>query len=181
MSFPFFAMKPLTFLASALAVSACVPVTTTELNLTPVKPIEVRLAVSPEIAFDRTVAAFIAEGYKVDQANKDAGTIRSVGALGDITSSSGLFGMGEVQVSQAERFFRANIVRTEGGGSIVYLSSSARTRELNGQVTPETEMYECPSNSSMPGMGSALAKCREGMGKWKAQIESLAAKVRGTP
>jgi hypothetical protein len=174
-------MRVNTVLIASVTAAACVPaVSTIPNNATPVKPVEVRLSVAPAVAFDRTMAAFIAEGYQVDQANKDAGTIKSVGVMGETTvigGGGGLFGMFPTvpEIYSAENFMRANIVRADSG-SLVYVSLSGRAHPEKGPPTPESALYECPDKAPMKGLESAIAKCRESLAKLKAKVESVAAK-----
>jgi len=165
-------LKRLGFLVFA---TACFPVSVTPANLVPIRPTEVALSVSKDAAFERSMAAFLSSGLRVDQANKEAGIIKSAGMMGDIVTVGGLFPV----VSQSEYFFRVNIVATDSG-SKVYVSASGRahtTSSGKSETTPESEMYEC-QKYNVPGAGSAYEKCQESMTKFRAKVDSLAMRIK---
>jgi hypothetical protein len=150
-------------------------VSSVPVDLTPIKPVEVTLGVPKDVAFERTMAAFLASGLRVETANKEAGLIKSTGTMGEIVTVGGLFPV----VSQTETFVRANLVSADSGTK-VYLSTSGRSHTISSgktEISPEYEMYEC-KRSQWPGAGSAYEKCLDAMTKYRAKLDTLATRIR---
>ncbi len=144
-------------------------------NSTTVKPVEIVLSVPTSVAFDKTMAALVLEGYRVDQANKEAGTVKSAGVLGDIVSVCCLF----TGTMQPEYFFRANILPLEGG-SKVFLSVSQRIHTISTrglETTPESELYECQQTNN-PSGDDTFKNCQLLLDKIKGKLDSLALKIQ---
>lgn len=172
-------MSRLVLLLSVFSISilGCMQtVTITPNNSVPVKSVEIFLLAPTTVAFDRVMAAFISEGYRVDQANKEVGLIKSAGMFGDMVSLCCLV----TGAMQSEYFFRANILPSEGG-SKVFLSVSQRINmitTLEGtKTTSESELHECQKPDTHDG-DDIFRKCQERIANIKGKLDNLALRIK---
>ena len=137
-------------------------------------PIVVSLDLPVATAMDRTVAAFAAEGLRVERVDRDARRVRSAGVLAEALPAEGT----PPTTLQAEHFYHATVEPGEPGSRVV-LSVSSRTyrRSATGtQTTPEAEMQECQRTNGADAE-AAFRRCEQQMGRVKARLDNLARRV----
>lgn len=139
-------------------------------------PIVVSVDVPVASAMERTVAAFAAEGLRVERADREAWRVKSAGVLAEPVAAEGS------PTVQAEHFYHA-MVEPADQGSRVVLSVSARShrRTATGtETTPESEMHECQRTETSDG-AAAFQRCEQQMTRIKARLDNLARRVHAGP
>lgn len=141
-------------------------------------PIVVSLDVPVASAMERTVAAFAAEGLRVERADREAWRVKSAGVLAEPVAAEG----SPAATVQAEHFYQA-MIEPANRGSRVVLSVSARShrRTADGtETTPESEMQEC-QRTETSGAAAAFQRCEQQMTRIKARLDNLARRVHAGP
>lgn len=141
-------------------------------------PIIVSLDSPVAAATDRTVAAFAAEGLRVERADRQAGRVKSAGVLAEAVAAEG----SAAATVQTEHFFHATVERAEQGSRVV-LSVSMRSHQRTSagtKTTPESEMQECQRVETADGV-AAFQRCEQQMARVKARLDNLARRVQATP
>lgn len=135
-------------------------------------PVEVQISVPPDPAFDRVMAALVAEGFTIDQGDRSAGLIKTTGVPGAVVVTSN---MGALVTGSPTYFFRATIMPREGGSTIALNVTGRVSSTINGrqEISEEFPLYQC-----QPGDSSAHRSCRESYDKIQARLSSVAARLR---
>lgn len=140
-------------------------------------PIVVSIELPVSTALDRTVAAFAAEGLRVERVDREARRVRSAGVLAEAVP---LAGSAEAP-QQVEHFYHA-MIEAAGQGSRVVLSVSMRSHRRSAagnQTTPEAEMQEC-QRTDTPDSEASFKRCEHEMSQIKARLDNLARRVQAT-
>jgi hypothetical protein len=137
-------------------------------------PIIVSLGVPGAAAFDRVVAAFAAEGLRVERTDRAAGRVRSAGVLSEARGSA-------PSTVQAEHFYQATIAPAERGSRVVLsVSMRTHTRSSSGtKTTPESEVQAC-RRAETPAAAAAFQRCEQQMARVKDRLDSLARRVQAS-
>jgi hypothetical protein len=162
--------------ASALLLGGCattlsVPPPAEQPPLAP--PVQVQLAEPVPDAFDRVVAAFMAEGFTVDRADRSTGLIKTAGVVGDPYVVSNMF---VTMTGIPTYFYRAVITPREVGSTVSLNVTSRHTMTSNGK--PEPPQEELPFRQCPPGDSDAHEICRTNYGKIQVRLEQIAARLR---
>lgn len=167
---------------------ACTPAATIQPEAPrPLAPIEVTLAVPPASAFDRAVAALIADGYTIDQADRGSGTIKTAGKRGQTVSTGGPGGLFP-STGWGEEFLRVTILPVDSG-SRVLLTGSGRSVSVvpsapGGFVAgPEMQAMECTPQKGddykvkVDGRTLTVREvCEIGVAKYREKLEKIASR-----
>lgn len=156
-----------------LALAGCAPaLTVAPVESRPVPPVRVEMDVPPDAAYDRVVAAVVAEGYTVAEGDRASGLVKTVGIPGDVVVASGM----AVAVIQPEYFIRATITPAPDG-STVLLSVTSRAHVTGSgvpQTTPEMPLQECTDI----GGPDARQKCETALTRILERVRALADRLR---
>lgn len=140
----------------------------------PAPPVQVQLAEPVSTAFDQVVAAFMAEGLTVDQADRSSGLIKSVGVMGDPIVASN---MGGTMTTVPTYFYRAVVAPRVGGSTVSLVATMRAAMTWNGAPQPaqdETPLHQCGAGESE---GHRI--CRDNYAKVQARLGGIAARLRG--
>ena len=137
-------------------------------------PIVVPLDLTVEAAMDRTVAAFRAEGLRVDQVDADARRVKSAGVLAEQVAAEDP----PSATVQAEHFYNATVEPADRGSRVILSVSTRNHRRTSAgnETTPESELQECQRTDAAGG-AAAFGRCERQMAKVQARLDSLARRV----
>jgi hypothetical protein len=154
----------------ALAFVGCASVTVLP-PAPPAPPVETRLNVPSAQAFDRVVAAFVAEGLTIDQADRSAGLIKSAPVPGASVVAGGL----AVATATSSLFYRATILPRDSGSTVALSVSGKMTMASGGrqETTEETPLSQCPAGESQN-----VRRCREGYDAIQVRLRQIAARIK---
>ena len=140
-------------------------------------PIVVSLDVPAAAAMDWTVAAFMAEGLRVERVDAEARRIRSAGVLAEVVAAEG----SPSATAQAEHFYHATIEPADRGSRVILSVStrSHRRSSAENETTPESELQECERTDT--GGAAAFERCEAQMAKVQARLDNLARRVHAGP
>ena len=140
-------------------------------------PIVVSLDVPAAAAMDRTVAAFMAEGLRVERVDAEARRIRSAGVMAEVVAVEG----SPSATAQAEHFYHGTIEPADRGSRVILSVStrSHRRTSAGSEPTPESELQECQRTEG--GGAAAFERCEAQTAKVQARLDNLARRVHTGP